>query len=249
MDDNSSKSAADKKAARSSAIEEQILEAQKRKEERSFLEELAKRISIAREGKLHSDKKEFQQAIHCYRRFLNITAQSVHVTIDELSPKLMDEKTLSGECLLISSILFDMMKILDKIETPTAKEERTIYHKLFIRFTINQTFQNYAAENMRKFLVYRKTVKHKQEFWATYNAIRIKRFCVVASWAFASEAHPAVDRLRWFRDKKLAQSTLGQKFVLAYYEHGEFFLAGIQKVPFSRPITRWALAGLVKLIT
>ena len=81
MDNPSSKSAADKKAARSSAIEEQIREQQKRKQERAFLEELAKRISIAREGKHHSDRKEFAQALSCYRRFMQITAQAMRVEV------------------------------------------------------------------------------------------------------------------------------------------------------------------------
>jgi hypothetical protein len=248
MDNPSSKSAADKKAARSSAIEEQIREQQKRKAERAFLEELAKRIQIAREGKHHSDRREFSKALSCYRRFLAITAQALKVEWENLSPANLDDGTRGGESLLISSILFDMLKILDKMETPTAKEERRICHRLFIKFTLGQNFQNHAAENLRKYLVYRKTVVNKAEFWATYNAIRVKKFCVVASWAFEGEDHPAVGALRAFRDTRLVASAPGRAFVGAYYSHGERALALWRRVPGARGFSRAALRGIVRIL-
>lgn len=248
MDNPSSKSAADKKAARSSAIEEQIREQQKRKQERAFLEELAKRISIAREGKHHSDRKEFPQALSCYRRFMAITAQAMRVEWESMSPANLDEGTRSGECLLISSILFDMLKILDKMDSPGAKDERKICHRLFIKFTLGQNFQNHAAENLRKYLVYRKTVVNKAEFWATYNAIRVKKFCVVASWAFEGEDHPAVEALRVFRDERLSASAPGRAFVGAYYAHGERALAAWRLLPGARGLSRMALRGITRML-
>lgn len=248
MDNPSSKSAADKKAERSSAIEEQILEQQKRKQERAFLEELAKRISIAREGKHHSDRKEFSKALSCYRRFLAITAQALRVDWESMSPANLDEGTRSGECLLISSILFDMLKILDKMETPAAKEERQICQRLFVRFTLGQNFQNHTAENLRKYLVYRKTVVHKAEFWGVYNAIRIKKFCVVATWAFAGEDHAAVAALRGFRDRRLASSAPGRMLVDTYYAHGEAALGVWRRLPGSRGLSRALLGAFARLV-
>lgn len=248
MDNPSSKSAADKKAARSSAIEEQIKEAQKRKEERAFLEELAKRIQLAREGKHHSDRKEFSEAITCYRRFLAITAQFLGVQWEELSPKNLDPSTRSSESLLISSILFDMLKILDKVDKPGSSEERKVCHRLFIRFTLGQAFQNHAAENLRKYLVYRKTIKHKAEFWATYNQIRTKGFCVVATWAFGNEEHAAVVSLRRFRDEQLMALPGGPAFTEAYYQHGESLVAMLSRIPGARGLMRGMLKIAVHLL-
>ena len=248
MDNPSSKSAADKKAARSSAIEEQIKEAQKRKEERAFLEELAKRIQLAREGKHHSDRRDFSEAITCYRRFLAITAQYLDVQWEELAPKNLDPSTRSSESLLISSILFDMLKILDKVDRPGSAEERKICHKLFVRFTLGQAFQNHAAENLRKYLVYRKTIRHKQEFWTTYNAIRTKGFCVVATWAFGVEEHPAVVSLRRFRDERLVALPGGPAFTEAYYSHGEDLVALLSRIPGARGMIREILKAAVRLL-
>lgn len=242
MDERSPKTAAEKKSERSSVIEEQIRNAQKKKEERLFLEELAKRISIARDGKHASLRKDFSKAITAYRRFLQITAQSVQVEIDDLRPGLFDERSRKGESLLISSIIFDMLKILDKLDTPSAKEERKQCHKLFIRFTIGQAFQMFAAENLRKYLVYRKSVRHKTEFWATYQAIKVKKFCAVATWAFSSEDAPEVRRLRRFRDRVLSRSAPGRAFVNWYYRHGLEIVGVLSVLPGAKAGSRKLLA-------
>jgi hypothetical protein len=246
MDGQDQKSAEEKKAERSNLIEEQIKEAQRRKEERLFLEELSKRISIARDGRVFSEKKEYGQAITCYRRFMSITAQAVSVEIPELKPQLFDEKNRAGECLLISSIIFDMLKILDKLDTETAIEERRQYHRLFIRFTLGQTFQTYAAENLRKFIIYRKSIRHKGEFWATYQAIRMKKFCAVATWAYGSEERPEVHRLRRFRDERLSRSAAGRAFVRWYYRNGAGIARALGRVPGARGAARSSLSALTR---
>jgi hypothetical protein len=238
MADADSKSSAEKKAERSNAIEKQIEEAQKRKEERAFLEELAKRITIAREGRVFSEKKDFSKAIVSYRRFMTITAQSLNVEIEELKPQLIEEKTRQSEALLISSIIFDMLKILDKLDTPSAKEERRMYHRLFVKFTLGQPFQMFAAENMRKFIRYRKSIRNRGEFWATYQAIRVKKFCAVATWAYSSSNAPEVRALRRFRDQTLSQSAAGRGFVRWYYRNGSSVVRILDALPGAKTATR-----------
>lgn len=248
MDERSPKTAAEKKTERSSAIEEQIRNAQKKRDERAFLEELAKRISIAREGKRFSTNQDYSSAISAYRRFLAITAKAVSVEVDELRPGLFDDRSRKGESLLISSIVFDMLKILDKLDTPTAKDERKQCHRLFVRFTLDQPFQMFAAENLRKYLVYRKSVRHKSEFWATYQAIKVKRFCVVASWAFEAESCEELDRLREFRDSTLAATALGRAFVRVYYQNGERLVGTLALAPAIKPAVRGLIRGFAKLV-
>jgi hypothetical protein len=238
MSGSDQKTSAEKKAERSNVIEEQIKEAQRRKEERSFLEELAKRITIAREGRQMSEKHDFSGAITAYRRFLSITARSMKVEVEELRPQLIEEKSRNGESLLISSILFDMLKILDKLDSATAKEERKLCHQLFIRFTVGQNFQMFAAENLRKFIVYRKSIRHKSEFWATYQAIKVKKFCAVATWAFASENAPEVRALRKFRDERLSRSAAGRGFVRWYYRNGASVVRVLDRLPGAKSLTR-----------
>lgn len=235
-----------KKAEHSSALEEQIREAQRRKDERNFLEELAKRITVAREGRMASDKKDFSKAITCYRRFINITAQALAVEVPDLKPTLFEERVRQSESLLLSSILFDILKILDKLGTTTAKEERQMYHRLFVRFTVGQPFQHFAAENLRKFLIYRKTVKNKGEFWATYNAIRMQKFCVVATWALEGREPSRLRRLRKFRDHRLAPTGAGRIFIDLYYRHGSELVRALDKLPGAKRMIRAALKAITR---
>lgn len=241
MAENNENSAANKKAARSSAIEEQILRQQKRREEQAFLEELGKRISIARDGKQFSERKDYAAAIAQYRRFLAITARAQNVEISELRPELFDKSQQTGESLLISSILLDVIKILDKLDNENAKDERIMCQKLFVRFTVGQSFQNFAAESLRKFIVYRKTVRHKTEFWNMYNAVRVKRFCAVATWAFDNSQAPEVLRLRRFRDQYLLPNAAGRWFVSVYYRYGSDVADALDQIPGAKPLVRSTL--------
>lgn len=197
------KSASEKQKERSDKLEAQIRESEKRRQERQFLEELAKRISIAREGRTYIERRNYGAAMTAYRRFLTITAKSFNVEIDALSPTLFDEKSRVSESLIISSIFFDLLKMLDKLDSQSAAEERRLYHKLFLRFTKGMPFQHFAAENIRKHLVYSKSLRNKAEFWATYKAIAGGGFCIVASWAFDDAKAPEVERLRRFRGEVL----------------------------------------------
>lgn len=248
MGDTPNKNTSDRKTARSSQIEAQLIEAQKRKDNRTFLEELAKRIQLAREGKLYSAKQDYSNAIVAYRKFLTITAKAFDVDVGDLRPDLFDEKSRKGEALLISSIAFDFLKILDHLNSPSAKEERAMCHKIFIRFTLNQPFQAFAAENLRKFLAYKRSVKNRGEFWATYNAIKSKKFCVVATWAFQNENAITVTRLRRFRNEKLSRSSIGRALIAFYYENGAKLIPALELVPGSRPLMQKALRLLTKII-
>lgn len=246
MDDKPPQSAKDRMAERSSAIEGQIREQQKRREERAFLEELAKRISVAREGKMRTERGEYPEALACFRKFFAITARAMNSEPGEMTPAMLEDKQRSAESLLISSIALDMLKILDKLDTDSAREERRAMHRIFIRFTVNQNFQNFAAENLRKFIVYRKTIRNKQEFWVTYQAIKVKRMCVVATWAFASADAPEVARLRAFRNRHLYPHPAGRALANTYYRHGETLVLGLSALPGARGATRQCLRWICR---
>lgn len=242
------RSASEKQKERSDKIEAQIRDAEKRRQERQFLEELSKRITIAREGRAQIEKKNYPAAMASYRRFLSITAKSFNTEVEQLSPSLFEEKRRVAESLILSSIFFDLLKILDKLDSASAKEERQLYHRLFQRFTKGMPFQHFAAENIRKHLVYSNSIVNKPEFWATYKSIVGNSFCVVASWAFEGENRPEVVLLRQFRSDVLVKSAAGRAFVRMYYRNGHLLASGLARLPGSRPIVRGALKGFAALL-
>lgn len=235
------KSASDKQKERSDKLEAQIRDAEKRRQERQFLEELAKRISIAREGRTMIERKDFPGAMNAYRRFLSITARAFNVTVEELSPNLFEEKNRIAESLIISSIFFDLLKMLDKLSSPSANQERQLYHRLFLRFTKGMPFQHFAAENLRKHLVYSKSLHNKGEFWGTYRAIAGSSYCVVASWAFDDADAEEVERFRRFRDEVLLPRPLGRRFTLWYYRNGHRIADALAPLPGARALVRGVL--------
>jgi hypothetical protein len=245
MKDKEKQSAADRFKERSSRIEEQILETQKRKEQRAFLEELGRRITVVREAKTALEKKDLGAAMAGYRRFMTITARSCDTTIEELGPKHVDATKKTAESLLISSTAFDMLKILDKIPGPEAAEERRTYHRLFVRFTLGQSFQPFAAENLRKYLVYRKSIKNTAEFWATYHQIKRQGFCWVASWALTEpEDLVVLNGLREWRDGVLAIDKRGRALVAVYYSTGRKLAPTLPWFTWMRPTVRSAVLRL-----
>ncbi len=245
MSDSSKKSG--RLAEQSSRIEEQIRESQKRKEEKQFLEELSKRVSIGREGRMDFEKQDYPAAIAKYRRFLSVTARSLNVEVSEMRPSLFDDKVRAQECLLISAILLDLCKILDKLSNTSADEERRLYQRLYVAFTVGQPFQGFAAENLRKHILYGKSIKHKGEFWGVYNSIKIQRFCVVATAVLGEDA-PELDRLRRFRDGSLSRSSLGLSFIHAYYRGGPHLIPVINLIPGARSATRKAIRFFLRLV-
>lgn len=238
MDEKPKSSAASKFKERSNKIEKQILEQEKKKQERQFLEELAKRISIAREGRMFIERRDYAKAMAAYRRFLAITAKSVEVDVGDLNPQLFDEKRRTSEALLISSIFFDLLKMLDRLNTQSALEERQLYHRLFIRFTLGQPFQHHAGENIRKNLVYGGGIVNKKEFWSTYHAIQMKKFCVIATWAFADQDCAEVRALRDWRDGQLSRHALGRTFARTYYRHGIAVRNTLSHIPGAKATVR-----------
>ncbi|HEY8278920.1 MAG TPA: CFI-box-CTERM domain-containing protein [Bdellovibrionota bacterium] len=242
------RSTSDKQRARSDKLEAQIREAEKRKQERQFLDELAKRISIAREGRTLIERKNFAGAMSAYRRFLSITARSFQVEVEDLSPTLFEEKSRIAESLIISSIFFDLLKMLDKLDTDSAKEERVLYHRLFLRFTKGMPFQHFAAENIRKHLVYSNSIAHKGEFWGTYRAIVGRSFCIVATWAFDSDSDDNVVRLRRFRDEVLWPNRWGRAFTRKYYRNGPKIVGWLAGIPGAQSLTKKMLTRFVSLL-
>lgn len=242
------KSSTEKQKERSAKLQAQIEESAKRKQERQFLEELGKRMTIAREGRVLIERHDFPAAMAAYRRFLSITARSMNVEIADMSPSLVEEKNRVSESLIISSIFFDLLKLLDKLNTENARQERLLYHKLFIRFTKGMPFQQFAAENLRKHLVYVKTLRNKSEFWTTYKAIQGEGFCIVASWAFDSSEAPEVARLRQFRGEVLMLTRGGRLFTRWYYRNGQRVAEALAVVPGAKPVVKSLLRTFVTTV-
>ena len=140
----------------------------------------------------------------------------------------------------------DLAKILDHVATPEAKTERGLLLRLFVLFTIGMPFQFFVSENLRKYLQYSKTLKHRPEFESAYQAIKKRKLCFVATAAFESINAAEVSALRKFRDLHLVKNYGGRLFVRFYYFIGPALAIPVHKIPALRRIVRRALTRLVR---
>lgn len=224
-----------------------VEENQRRREQRQFLEDLGKRISIARQGRMAFEKGELSEAVNCYRRFLNITARSLNSELKNMNPKMFDEPNRESESLLVSAISLDLVKILDQLEGESSVQERGLFLRLFINFTVGRSYQGFAAENLRKYIAYSKSLRNKEEFRAAYEAIRIRRACFLATAAFESPDAPELERLRIFRERYLRTNPAGRLFVRAYYGVSPPMAGILKRSGTLRKLTRYAIRSVLRM--
>lgn len=238
----------EKKRRESDRLAEVIEENQRRREQKAFLEELGKRISIARQGRLHFEKNELVEAMHNFRRFMSITARSLNCEVKDMHPRLFEEKNRVSESLLISAICMDMAKILDHMNTDDSRQERSTYFRLFVNFTLGMPFQFFVSENLRKYIQYSKMIRHKAEFQNAYDVIKKNRGCFVATVAFSDPEAPEVVRLRRFRDDRLLRSVAGRLAAALYYRTGPLAARILRKSPGALSVTRRILSWAAKRV-
>lgn len=222
----------------SEKLVETIRENERRKEQRQFQEELAKRIQLARDGRYAYERKDLKTATINYKKFLQITAKSLGADVKDMHPKLFDEKARVSESLLVSAIAFDLAKIFDRVNNGQA--ERLLYLRLLVLFTAGMPFQFFVAENVSKFLKYTPNILNKNEFKAAHKAIRKGGFCFIATVCFGPDA-PEVERFRRFRNEVLWQTPGGGLVVDAYYWISPSIAAWLEKHPRPKAGARKAL--------
>ena len=237
---------AEQKQTKGSKRLETIIEENRvRREKRRFLEELAKRMTIAKQGRAAYEKGDFADALKHYRRFMTLTAKFHDVEMQDLHPKLFDPKDRVAEALLISAISLDIAKIVDLLKSAGAREERLIALKVFRLFTIGMPFQGFVAEGLRKYIQNSKLINNKNDFQATYNAVKISGVCFVATAAFDGAQAAEVIALRAFRDTYLRNSGLGRGFINFYYLVGPVLATLVRK---SEALKRASRAGIRSIL-
>jgi len=237
-----------KSSSSSNKIAEAIRENERRKELRQLQEELRRRISMAKNGRLAYEKKNLAAALTYYKKFLHITARAYQVELKDLHPRLFAEKNRVSEAILISVIAFDLTKIYDHIESPEAAKERAIYFTLFLNFSIGMPFQVFVSDNLKKYIKYTPSIKHIKEFEAAHKALGGKIGCFVATEIYTHHDAPEVLVLRNFRDRVLVHYFVGRIFIASYYKIGPILATFVRKFSPLKKFTQIFLDFLIKKI-
>lgn len=175
----------------------------------------AQRITIARQGRDAFMQKDFLTATKKYNEYLSILSESNDVEdVFALSPSMFDNKKEVTEMLLISHVYWEIARI-NEMTPKLQKNFKKALHQ-FVKFTINQPYQVFNAEMLRKYIKKNKSATSSPLLNEAYQQIFVQsKKCFIATTCFG-EAHPVTQELRSFK-KVISRKKLGIKFIELYY--------------------------------
>lgn len=204
------------------------------------------RITIARHGRESFLAKDYLAATSKYNEYLAILSEMNELDdVFSLTPAMFDDKTQLTEMLLISHVYWE----LSRIHENAPKLQKTYYKALsqFVKFTVNQPYQVFNAEMLRKFLKKNKQSAQYAALTSTYQQIFVKsKKCYIATYCFG-DTHPTTNELREFKQILLKYKS-GQKFVELYYRYSPALISYSYKRPkFGKALRRLITPALRSL--
>lgn len=173
------------------------------------------RITIAKQGREAFTQKDFLNATKKYNEYLSILAEKNDVEdIFALTPSMFDNKKDVTEMLLISHIYWEIARI-NELTPKLQKNFHKALHQ-FVKFTINQPYQVFNAEMLRKYIKKSKGSPSTPKLNETYQQIFVQsKKCFIATMCFGDQ-HIYTQDLRRVK-RWLVQFSLGRKFTELYY--------------------------------
>jgi hypothetical protein len=191
--------------------------AKDRQKKAAFLKRYNTRITVAKHAREAFQKKEFPLALKKYNEYLVIMAEMAEVEdIFSIEVDKFDPKAQLSEMLLISHIYWEMGRIYEL--TPKFQEQYTKCLNQFVKFTVNQPYQVFNAEMLRKYIKNRKkSSPYIKLLESTYARIYVESDkCFIATMCFGKD-HYATQRLRKFK-LILLKNQVTKELVRYYYQ-------------------------------
>ncbi len=204
------------------------------------------RFTIAKEGKMALNRRDYRMMIYRYTEYLKIMADTFEVpTIYDLKPNFFNPKNDVAELLLISQIFWELAKAYDGSSKSRDKQELCL--KQFIRFTLNMQFQSLNTEIIRKELKRRK-FKNKDLITKCLEGIyKESTGCYVATYF---EATPVMLlTLRSFKSQGLCNTFWGRSFISFYYQKSPKFVAYLKERPRLATSLNFIITPGLKMLT
>lgn len=174
------------------------------------------RITIAKNGREAFLQKDYVNATKKYTEYLGILAELNDLDdIYQLKPTMFDANKDVTELLLISHVYWEMARINEM--TPKLQSTYQKCLSQFVKFTINQPYQVFNSEMLRKYIkkYKRKTLKISMLNEAYSQIFVQSRKCYIATLCFGENSFE-VKNLRQLKNS-LLKYRFGRTFVSLYY--------------------------------
>lgn len=175
---------------------------------------LAKRLEHARAGAQAYQKRKHGEAVKAFASYLAVLEEIKGVEPGGLRPNLFDIRTEFPELLVVSGVYWDLAKLYDRTESADAQALFRQYLDRFILFAKGMPHQVLCGETLRKYLGNDKP-RHRSEFRRAYREIT-GASCFIATSLVDTLGLEEIERLRLFRDKRLAPHVWGRALIRVY---------------------------------
>jgi len=220
----------------------------KKKKQLLLQAKYAQRITIARVGREAFLAKDYVTAAAKYTEYLSILAELNDLNdIFALKPTMFDPNKDVTEMLLISHVFWEMARINEM--TPKLQEAYKKYLSQFIKFTINQPYQVFNSEMMRKYIKKNKGRSiHTGMLNEAYSQIFVQsKKCFIATFCF-DEGSIELSRLRAIKPH-LEKTKYGLEFIKLYYRLSSPFVDFLEKHKKLRTLSVMLLKPILKQLS
>lgn len=197
-------------------MKKQLDKAARQRQKINLQKRYAQRITTAKQGREYFLKGDYSNAVKKYHEYLGILTELNELEdIFQLGPKHFDPKKQVTEMLLISHIFWELSRTYEMIDKFQPQFDKSL--EQFVRFTINQPYQVFNAEMLRKYIK-KNRLKSRQipKLNSAYSKIYVQsNKCYIATHCFGHD-HPTTQNLRVLKNG-LLQFKLGYSFVRWYY--------------------------------
>lgn len=205
------------------------------------------RITIAKQGREAFQQKDYIAATKKYNEYLGILAELNDVDdVYKLSPAMFDNKKEVTEMLLISHVYWE----ISRINEMTPKLQKTYAKALsqFVKFTVNQPYQVFNAEMLRKYIKKNKNVSAQINLLNdAYQQIFVQsKKCYIATMCF-TETHQTTQILRDFK-QVILKYKYGRHFVANYYSVSSRLVSFCQTRPYLKNSINFFTRPLLTLL-
>lgn len=201
---------------------------EKKKKRLALQSKYTQRITIAKNGREAFLQKDYVTATKKYTEYLGILSELNELEdVYSLKPSMFDPNKDVTELLLISHVYWEMARINEMTPKLQATYKKCLAQ--FVKFTINQPYQVFNSEMLRKYIKKNKRKSIQLSMLnEAYSQIFVQsRKCYIATFCFGEESKEVII-LRKFKNDLLAYS-FGRKLVSFYYKNSFKLVTKLEK--------------------
>jgi len=188
-----------------------------------------KRMDLASQGLKAFHLGKPTEAATKLQTYLRIVEDWKGVPEGGLNPSLFDLKRDAAELLLISGVLWILVRLYDTTRSDPRRQDFVHYLEKYIVFSKGMTYQRLCAETLRKYIAVGKP-RHKEELKNAYKVLAVSK-CFIATELVDVTDVDTLPRLRVFRDRVLRRSKSGRAFTAWYYRNGPWMARVMAHMP------------------